>query len=278
MSDTFLAHHGVKNQKWGVRQYQNADGSLTPLGRIHYGVGAARNKAKESVGKIKTAARKKFNPTTAELNAQIKKQQAKNLNREKREELKQLKKTGKNESTKDPDGKSDKGQHRRFSDLSDKELNDRINRLKKEIELADLERTKNYGPGKRMVDRAIRSGLEKGLTNVTNAAVTKVGKQILDGLFEGTNNSNSQSKTEDDSKSSDRLDSRVEKSQKRAEEAKKKEQIASNQLKAQQSRQKEKEAKQKMKDEKRKNQNKNTTRTKKEASVKANVYKTWDVS
>lgn len=32
----FLQHHGVRNQKWGVRQWQNQDGSLTPEGYIHY--------------------------------------------------------------------------------------------------------------------------------------------------------------------------------------------------------------------------------------------------
>lgn len=31
-----MEHSGVKGQKWGVRRYQNPDGSLTPLGRIRY--------------------------------------------------------------------------------------------------------------------------------------------------------------------------------------------------------------------------------------------------
>ena len=35
-SEDFLAHHGVKGQKWGVRRYQNKDGSLTPKGKKHY--------------------------------------------------------------------------------------------------------------------------------------------------------------------------------------------------------------------------------------------------
>lgn len=30
-----LCHHGVKGQKWGIRRYQNKDGSLTEAGRYH---------------------------------------------------------------------------------------------------------------------------------------------------------------------------------------------------------------------------------------------------
>ena len=29
----YLAHHGVKNQRWGVRRFQNYDGSLTEKGK-----------------------------------------------------------------------------------------------------------------------------------------------------------------------------------------------------------------------------------------------------
>ena len=31
-----LQHHGIKRQRWGVRRFQNPDGSLTPAGRERY--------------------------------------------------------------------------------------------------------------------------------------------------------------------------------------------------------------------------------------------------
>lgn len=41
-----LYHYGVAGQKWGRRQYQNQDGSLTDLGRQHYGYGPGRGSVK----------------------------------------------------------------------------------------------------------------------------------------------------------------------------------------------------------------------------------------
>lgn len=36
-TDDYLMHHGVKGQKWGIRRYQNPDGSLTQEGKNKYG-------------------------------------------------------------------------------------------------------------------------------------------------------------------------------------------------------------------------------------------------
>lgn len=52
VEDSFLEHSGVKNMKWGQRRYQNPDGSLTALGRIHYGIGQ-RKAAKAAAKKTK---------------------------------------------------------------------------------------------------------------------------------------------------------------------------------------------------------------------------------
>lgn len=31
--NNYIYHHGIKGQKWGVRRYQNPDGTLTPAGK-----------------------------------------------------------------------------------------------------------------------------------------------------------------------------------------------------------------------------------------------------
>lgn len=51
--DDELQHHGIKGMKWGVRRYQNPDGSLTEKGYKKYynSEGNFTNKAKKLIGK-----------------------------------------------------------------------------------------------------------------------------------------------------------------------------------------------------------------------------------
>lgn len=48
-----LYHHGIKGQKWGIRRYQNKDGSLTPEGKKKY-------KTSENFNKIRSDRKSKI--------------------------------------------------------------------------------------------------------------------------------------------------------------------------------------------------------------------------
>ncbi len=47
-----LKHSGIKGMKWGVRRYQNKDGSLTPAGKKRYDRDVRENNAKKKDNRI----------------------------------------------------------------------------------------------------------------------------------------------------------------------------------------------------------------------------------
>ena len=80
----YLCHHGIKNQKWGIRRFQNPDGSLTAAGRIRYGVTGAA-KAAFKVGKklgSATASAARAGVKKAKENAYAKKKEKASQTRE----------------------------------------------------------------------------------------------------------------------------------------------------------------------------------------------------
>lgn len=52
MEKNVLAHWGVKGMKWGVRRYQNSDGTLTPAGKKRYDRDIQENNAKKKDNRI----------------------------------------------------------------------------------------------------------------------------------------------------------------------------------------------------------------------------------
>jgi hypothetical protein len=60
---TYLAHYGIRGQRWGVRRYQNDDGSLTRLGQKRYNVNTdgtvmlkpGYSKTQTAIGVLKTS-------------------------------------------------------------------------------------------------------------------------------------------------------------------------------------------------------------------------------
>lgn len=55
-----IAHHGIKGQRWGVRRYQNENGSLTSMGKKRQ----AKQEAKAK--KAFTKAKEKYKAVTAD--------------------------------------------------------------------------------------------------------------------------------------------------------------------------------------------------------------------
>ena len=66
-----LVHHGVLGMKWGVRRYQNKDGSLTPEGMRRYGVDSKGRQSEQG----KKQAKRDYDELTSQVNKELQSKQ-----------------------------------------------------------------------------------------------------------------------------------------------------------------------------------------------------------
>lgn len=119
-----LYHSGIKGMRWGIRRYQNKDGSLTPAGKKRYKATEEELKAREQVIKNKErlkAKQDKLAAKKAELDAREK-------------ALEGEKKSKKSKA-------SDTAKPKSMKDMTDAELREHINRMQLEKNYLDAQKT-----------------------------------------------------------------------------------------------------------------------------------------
>lgn len=142
-----LAHHGIKGQKWGVRKYQNQDGSYTSAGRIRYGVGKARSSLSNAYQNTSSKDLKNVQKLNKGLQSAVKSGQEISRTVDRISESKQKTPTPVRKPKVD------------LNTISDKELQQVINRLNMEQQYARLTaEPKKVSKGKQAVDNALSVG------------------------------------------------------------------------------------------------------------------------
>lgn len=151
MDNNELYHHGVKGMKWGVRRYQNADGTLTAAGKKRYARDAREkeyDKYDETTGKYYKVSKK---TGRTDLSADTKRYANEDLERTKR-----LADSGRNLSSElkrvvDKSNNKRKIQPMDLSNMSDKEMREQINRAMLEKQYNDLFNKQQESIGKAYV-------------------------------------------------------------------------------------------------------------------------------
>ncbi len=119
MKDNEFYHHGIKDMKWGVRRYQNKDGTLTEAGKKRYARDIRENNAKKKDNRIKDLEETGPDPSRWVKEDMERSKKTIDTSSDLIKEFKKL------EQSTTPTPKTKKLD---LSQMSDKEMRDRINR------------------------------------------------------------------------------------------------------------------------------------------------------
>lgn len=164
-----LIHSGIKGMKWGVRRYQNADGTLTDAGKKRYARDAREkefNKYDEASGKYYKSSKK--NGRT-DLEADAKRYVKEDMERSKRVVDEANRGVNTLSQLNDKAIKNTPKTRLDLSNMSDKELRDQINRELLERQYNDVFNPPQVSKGREHAKK-IMEGAVAALT-VTSSAV-----------------------------------------------------------------------------------------------------------
>lgn len=144
MEKNTLAHWGVKGMRWGVRRYQNKDGSLTPAGKKRYDRDIQENNAKKKDNRIV------IDGPDASRWVREDTKRAKGVVDSSQDMVRELKNI--NNST-----RKSKRQTMDLSNMSDQEMRSRINRAMLEKQYNDMFAPQKTSRGKECVGKILET-------------------------------------------------------------------------------------------------------------------------
>lgn len=122
MENVYLSHHGIKGMRWGVRRYQNKDGTLTAAGK---------RRADRDMSELSNKKKKNYQPN-ADKWVKDDLTRSRRLVDETTTMTNKLKNANETAMRKQPKNKMD------LSQMSDKEMRDQINRALLEKQYNDM--------------------------------------------------------------------------------------------------------------------------------------------
>lgn len=161
-----IVHSGIKGMRWGIRRYQNPDGTLTAAGKKRYNKELAKVREQEKILKNRQATKAKMEALEARKKAVSEGKQALY------DEKKRVDKTRTDAATK-PKKKS-------IKDMTDEELASTIKRIQMEKQYNDLIRTpEKVSKGKSFIKDTVLPKLGQKAADLASDYLTKQGKKLL---------------------------------------------------------------------------------------------------